>query len=179
MKKQKKLAAIILVIMIMLVCTGCVVKMPVPEVTEGRFDFSVTYEMNGEEKTYSGVYVCKYNGVYVTLAGRGRNWNGYIENSDGATYIVVGTVDDYEICIDLGFYPDYFMADPDYIDEKPQPYIFVCSVDEEAGEITLLKDEEEIFTNYGVKLISYNYAEPIKNSYKEKVTSGSFEPSIN
>jgi hypothetical protein len=52
-KKRRILAAIILSIMFMLFATGCVVKEPVPEITEGRFDFSVTYEINGVEETYS------------------------------------------------------------------------------------------------------------------------------
>jgi hypothetical protein len=39
-KKRRILAAIILSIMFMLFATGCVVKEPVPEITEGRFDFS-------------------------------------------------------------------------------------------------------------------------------------------
>ena len=43
MKKLRIFAIIVLTTMIMLIATGCVVKAAVPEVTEGRFDFSVTY----------------------------------------------------------------------------------------------------------------------------------------
>ena len=39
------------------------------EVKEGRFDFSLTYEVDGEVKTYTGVYVCEYDGVLTTLLG--------------------------------------------------------------------------------------------------------------
>jgi hypothetical protein len=38
-------------------------------VKEGRFDFSLTYEVDGEVKTYTGVYVCEYDGVLTTLLG--------------------------------------------------------------------------------------------------------------
>ena len=75
---------------------GCV-KVPEPSVKEGRFDFSVTYEVDDEIITYSGVYVCKYEGAYVSLVGDGRDWSGYVEgcleeiaidnNEDGVIYI--------------------------------------------------------------------------------------------
>ena len=179
MKKTKILAIIVLVTMIMLVCTSCAVKMAVPEVEEGRFDVSVTYEVNGEERSYTGVYVCKFKGVYSTLVGSGRKWDCYIENGDYATGILAETIDDIEIFIDFGFYPEYFMADPDYSGEKPEPTIYAQYLNNETGEIHFLGDVEEIYEQYGVKLISYQYAEPIENSYNEKVTIGSFEPSIN
>ena len=166
--------------MIMFFTTGCAVKLPVPEVTEGRFDFSVTYEVNGEEKTYSGVYVCKYEGICVTFVRSSREWDGYIEGTNSDTFVAVQTtVDNVVIYIDFGFYPEYFMSDPDYIVQKPQATLFVECIDSETGEVTILGDEEEIFENYGIKLISYYYAEPIENSYKTQWSFGHFEPGIN
>ena len=56
--KKSKVIILLLVIIVVLICSGCATKMPLPEVREGRFDFSITYEVNGEEITYTGVYVC-------------------------------------------------------------------------------------------------------------------------
>ena len=42
--------------------TGCSGLTSGPEVEKGEFDFSVTYEFEGETKTVSGVYVCEYEG---------------------------------------------------------------------------------------------------------------------
>ena len=180
MKKLRIFAFIILTTMMALFCTGCVVKMPVPEIKEGRFDFSVTYEINGEEKTYSGVYVCKYDGIEVTLVGRSRRWDGHIEGTDSWGIIEIQhTNDGAVIYIDFGFYPEYFMSDPDRIEQKPQPFLIVEHTNEETGEYTWLNDEKEIFEKYGVKLISYNYADPIKNSFESKWSFGHFEPEIN
>ena len=39
--------------------TGCGPDVPLPEVKEGIFDFTVTYELNGEVKTVKNTYVCK------------------------------------------------------------------------------------------------------------------------
>jgi hypothetical protein len=173
-------AVIILTIMIMLITTGCAVKEAVPEVTEGRFDFSATYELNGVEKTYSGVYVCKYKGIYVTFVGSSRMWDGYIEDSDYDTTIAIQHTDDNcTIYIDFGLYPEYFMADPDYVDYKPETNLYVEYVNDETGEFFLITDEKEIFEKFGVKLISYHYADPIDNNYTSKWSYGHFEPGIN
>ena len=80
MKKQKFAAILAFLVMITSLFSGCVAKLPIPDIKKGRFDFSVTYEINGEEKTYSGVYVCEFDGVLTTLVGSTREWKGYIEN---------------------------------------------------------------------------------------------------
>ena len=117
--------------------------------------------------------------MYVSLVGSGRMWDGYIEDTDSDTIITIQDNDNPLIYIDSGFYPEYFMADPDYIDQKPQPNLLVEYVNDETGEYFFITDEKEIFENYGIKLISYHYADPIDNNYKLKWTYGHFEPGIN
>ena len=39
--------------------------------------------------------------------------------------------------------------------------------------------EEEDILQYGVKIISYEYADPIENTFEEKLTFSRFVPSIN
>ena len=34
-------------------------------IKKAQFNFSVTYEIDGEEKIYSGIYVCEYDGIYL------------------------------------------------------------------------------------------------------------------
>jgi hypothetical protein len=46
-------------------------------------------------------------------------------------------------------------------------------------EVSYETDAEILETTYGVKLISYKYADPIKNTFKEKFTFAHFEPTIN
>ena len=40
--KKRKIFAVIILLIVVLLTAGCVVKAPVPDVKEGRFDFSVT-----------------------------------------------------------------------------------------------------------------------------------------
>ena len=178
MKKRNVIASLLL-IMILLVCSGCVTKMPVPEVKEGRFEFSVTYEINGEQFTYDGVYVCKYKGAYITLVGNGIMWDDYIENGDSYGVINIQTIGEFKICIDMDFDPDYFMSNPEYYEGNPEPYLYVDFYDSETDSYSFLADPIEIFETYGVKIINYSYADSIENSYNEKWTFGEFEPTIN
>ena len=49
--------------MLMGILTSCGIGVPSPEVTEGEFNVSVTYEVYGETKTLDLVYLCEYDGA--------------------------------------------------------------------------------------------------------------------
>ena len=160
--------------------SSCAAVVLLPEVKEGRFNFSVTYAINGEEKTYSGVYVCKYDGAYKTLVGEGIYWEGYVENSEENGVIPIQTNEDGIIYIDLHFIPEYFMGDPDAIlFDVPAPALYMVSHDDDLDSASYETDQEILATNYGVRLISYKYADPIENVFEEKLTLVDFEPTIN
>ena len=180
MKKIKLCVCVVLVTMVTMLFSGCLAKVAVPEVKEGRFDFSVTYEINGEEKTYSGVYVCKYDGAYKTLVGEGIDWYGYIENCEENRVIPIQTNEDGVIYIDLYFVPEYFMGDPDAIlFDVPAPALYIVYHDDDPDSESYENDAEILATTYGVKLISYKYADPIENTFKEKLTYVDFIATIN
>lgn len=178
MKKIKLFAVVVLIIMATTLFSGCAVKIGVPEIKEARFNFSVTYEVKGEQKTYTGVYVCKYDGVLTTFLGSSLEWTGYIENEEECD-VPIQTNEDGIIYINFGFYPEYFMNDPNAIDyQSPTPNLFMVYNDSTEDMLHIISEEEDIL-QYGVKLISYEYADPIENSFKEQLTFSRFEPSIN
>ena len=159
--------------------SGCAVtKFPVPEVKKAQFNFSVTYEIDGEEKIYSGIYVCEYDGIYVSCVGKGRNWDGYVENGGDNGLIPVQERKNEVIYIDLGFYPEYFMSDPDGFEGVPEIKL-LADIRSEDGGIGFETEQDVIFEDFGIRVISYEYDEPIQNTYKKKWTIGDFEPSIN
>ena len=158
--------------------SGCVARLPVPEVKEGKFDVSVTYEVDGEVKTYTGVFVCEYDGVCVTFLGAGREWSGYLEGNPDER-IAVKTNEEGTIYIGLGLYVDYFMADPDgegY--DAPSPYLYMEYHSDDPNSSSSAYDLD-FYGDYGVRLIDYDYADPIENNFKTKFTFGYFVPSIN
>ena len=180
MKKIKLFICVVLVTMFTLLLSGCAAVVLLPKVKEGRFDFSVTYEINGEEKTCSGVYVCKYDGAYKTLAGEGIDWEGYIENGEENGVIPIQTNEDGIIYIDFYFVPEYFMGDPDAIlFDVPAPALYMVYHDDDPDSASYETDQEILATNYGVRLISYKYADPIENEFEEKLTFVDFELTIN
>lgn len=180
MKKYKFFIITLLMIAITMIFSGCAAVVLLPKVKEGRFNFSVTYEINGEQKTYSGVYVCKYEGAYKTLAGEGINWEGYVENGEENCVIPIQTNEDGIIYIDLYFVPEYFMGDPDAIlFDVPAPALYMVYLDDDQEAESYETDQELLATNYGVRLISYKYADPIENTFEEKLTFVDFEPTIN
>jgi hypothetical protein len=158
---------ILLVLTILLTCllTSCGLTVPRPEIREGEFDFSVTYEYNGEIKTVSGVYVCAYNGMDWALdGGYYRDWTGYIQGGNTDDYVPIDIVDGDEIILVLNLVPDYFMDD--FIEgyrEVPKPYISVTVVDDEG--LTFFHEPEEVEKICGARIISYEYAEPIENTF--------------
>ena len=73
---MKKSLCLFLALLVLSLClTGCGVTVPEPDIKEGEFDVSVTYEVNGEVKTLDLVYICEYDGVDLTLDGTSyRAW---------------------------------------------------------------------------------------------------------
>ena len=60
---KRKLCVLILLLMLVSILEGCGLDVPRPEVKEGRFHFTATYVLNGEVKTVSDEYICKYDGI--------------------------------------------------------------------------------------------------------------------
>ena len=150
---------------------GAFTTIPKPEIKEGEFDFALTYEVDGEEKKIEGTYVCKFDGVSRALDGKGRDWTGYIKDHDNNTEYEVKTTDKGVIMINLDISPEFFMADPNYkLSEntdvyKPEPYVFITSGDPDAedpaNEVTF-----NLYEGDDVKIISFEYDQPIENVYK-------------
>ncbi len=163
---KKTLSALLAALMLICMLSGCSFGMPQPEIKKGEFNFSVTYEFNGEIKTVSGIYVCKYAGVSFALdGGAHRSWEGSIKG-DIEDRSVIGTTENGDtIELVLALIPEYFMDD--FIEgyhEVPAPYITITVIDEEG--MVVIVDPDEVEEACGAKIISYKYDEPIKNSFR-------------
>ena len=168
---KRKLIALILIFMLVGTLTACSVE-PSPKIKEGRFNFSITYEQWGEEKTVSGVFVCKYAGRNFTLEGGKftREWEGHVEGVEHAEEVYTAAVliyetdDGGEIYLDFGLFPARMMGEPDFADSVIEPALFfVYSNEDHTGAV--FGDEGEIEELYGLKIIDYQYDPPIKNTF--------------
>ena len=130
-----------------------------PTVTESEFPFSITYELDGETVTINDVYKVRYeeNKKY-----KSRIYIGEIGNlSEDNTIYTLKTEKNGRIELWTHFYPDYLMGDAwyDYFDEEAfEPRIYYY--DAEENEFY----DRETLSEQGVKLISFEYPEPIENS---------------
>ena len=142
-----------------------------PEIKEGEFDFALTYEVDGENKVIEGTYVCEFDGTNRAIDGVGRRWNGYIKDHDDFTNYEIKKNDDGVIKIDLNICSEFFMSDPQYQmivsseQTKPEPYIYITSgdpsIEDPANEVSFA-----LYEGDDVKIISFEYDEPIENIYK-------------
>lgn len=166
--KAKKLfltAAILIAAVVLMAVYGAVtsiVKEPV--ITENEFPFSITYELNGETKTMEGIYAVAFTGFGGYVDPTERNYEGQvISQHEGAdTSFVLGEVEDGVIMIYTKFHPDYLMGETyyDYFsDEEFRPVLIYEDPDGASYE------DEEIVLEHGAKIISWEYPEPVENSY--------------
>ena len=160
---RKLLSALLLAGMFLCMLTGCGSTVPRPEVKEGRFNITVTYEYNGEVKEASGVYVCEYDGVnwWDINADPYANWKESYEGDiqDDGIIPICNTDDGGEIFISLLMYPEYFMGDPKHAEFTP---IVGAEIFYDDRQI----DDADVIAEYGVKLIDCKYDKPIENTYK-------------
>ena len=138
-----------------------------PEIKERRFDFSVTYELNGEIKTLTGIYECKFEDIDWSLdRGYTKEWSDRIDGIDNVNEIRLCTTEDGGIVsVRFGFSPGCFMNDLDAgVIDSPNPRL-ILSYDNAATREVRFTDDAAIIEGYGVKLISYKYDPPIKISF--------------
>ena len=165
---KRILCTLITVLLLVGALTGCGTDLPRPEVREGRFDFSVTYEHNGVRKTVSDVYVCKYVGIRRTVEGGAyRAWSGRFEGEFRDEVVHVCNTDDGgEISIVFRIYPEYFMGEPDYKEDfLPDVRLALEYRDSDGASLEICEDKE-VISGYGVRIVGYEYGDQIENTFK-------------
>ncbi|MBO5736257.1 MAG: hypothetical protein J6S04_00475 [Clostridia bacterium] len=190
MKNKKLLATLALVLAFIPTFTACEAaledvligvltgfrKAPDPTIKEGEFNFSVTYELDGEQKTISSVYVCEFEESGMLMDGWYITWNAYVEDSEiealfhDESYnggILIGTNEYGKVYLDLSLDAGYLMAEPGSGHREYNPSIFIQYNEEMAEKLnTYGESDPAILESYGVKLISYECDAPIENTYK-------------
>lgn len=156
-------------------------KAPEPTIKEGEFNFSVTYEVDGEVTTVSSVCVCEFEKSGWGLDGWYIHWNESIQDAELANrlaetrgYLLLKSMDDGEIYLDLNLLGEYFMSDPrfdnNYDTDEPivvSPRLFIEYSEAKYDEIgESYSEDKSVLEGYGVKIIDYEYDSPIENTYK-------------
>lgn len=136
-----------------------------PTVTEQDFKYSVTYKVDGETKTFEGIYTCRFDGFggngidpltryYVeeyTVDGVTTPSRGYtISEKDGYTLDIITLFNNY-----------YLMGDKENDSYSGLEDPCLEAVDAEGNQY----GETELPAVFDADIISFEYPEPIKNSF--------------
>lgn len=185
MRLKKLLPIIILVTGIFVITASHIFSniVKVPTITEKEFPFSVTYQMNAENKKVEGTYRCVFSKDSGSNADpRERFYDGtHVETGEkGTVRYKIAEKDGKELVLFLEFHADYLMGDPNYDnyyeDYSYEPRLLVY--DKEGYEY----DDEESLSQFNTKIISWDFPEPIENSFKfshiGRVSSNSVLPML-
>lgn len=163
--KKLKSAAFILAIGLILAAVSCLVTgiIKEPMIKDREFDYSVTYRLDGEVKTYEGSFKCSFNGYDDHDIPTSRLYTG-VHTKDGETldsfYFIVAEKDGVELDIVTDLDAAYLMGDPDryeYEAGNEPPYFEALREGDYSVEVSEFFDAE---------IISWEYPEPIENSFK-------------
>lgn len=163
--KNMKLPIIIIAIGLILAIVACFLtgmeKEPV--IKEHEFNYSVTYKIDGEIKTYEGAYKCNFIGHEGSGDPTVRLYEG-VHTKDGkalnAFWFPIAQNGEIELSVVVDLNPAYLMGDPDKYEYDPgneDPYLEALRDDDYPVEVSEFFDAE---------IISWDYPEPIENSFK-------------
>ena len=163
--KNMKLPIIILVIGLLLAVASCFLTgiMKEPTIKEHAFDYSVTYSVDGEVKTHKGSYRCSFIGYDGHDDPTLRLYDG-VHKIDGnvseSSWFTVAHKDGAELSLIINLDANYLMGDPDkyeYVSGNEAPYLEAVDAEGYSVEISEVFDAE---------IISWEYPEPIENSFE-------------
>lgn len=139
-----------------------------PQIKYAEFPFRLEYEKNGETIVIEDTLICEYVGIRAD-EGRGkyRNWKQYL--ASGKERITLYKEDD---TLEIYFPTDnanYYMGDTDANADDNQ-IISVLSgalIIEKVGrgQQTATISASELLNKYGIRLVKWDIAQPIKNSF--------------
>ena len=161
---MKKIVSILIALITLLSFSGCQ-NVPEPQIKEGEFPFEIVYEIDGKIITINDVYICEFDGFdWNEGVGKHRKWNGYIKSS-GEKELILLEDGDLKIAVSIGS-PEYYMNDPDCSYSENTPSIYCIMPNEIEGTSSGALDIEPLLEQYKLKLVSWEFSEPLQNSFK-------------
>jgi hypothetical protein len=138
---------------------------PSPDIKYGEFPFRLEYEINGERKVIEDTLICEYDGIGSDEAqGKYRTWKRRL--ASGNERITLQKISDTKEIFYTPGRAEYYMGDlkysGKYVHSFPNAVIF-----EKEGRMTSNRfiDADQLVEQYNIKLISWDYTQPIKNTF--------------
>ena len=166
--KVLKVPAIIISIgiIIAIVANLLVSMQKMPTVTKQDFDFSITYKLDGETKTINGVYSCRFTGFGangIDPLCRYYESRYKVEGEiDGDRCFTIAEMDGYTLYIVALLNDSYLMGDKDNDSYNSYSEGPTLEAEDKDGN---QYDETELPDVFDAEIISFDYPEPIENSF--------------
>ena len=138
---------------------------PKPEITYGEFPFEIVYEIDGKQITVQDTYICEFDGFGANEGvGKYRSWKGYVK-STGEEHMLMLEDNNTVIYCYVGK-AEYYMNDEErYYGVYPiTPHLYGVSKTDDLYYNSMYPDE--ILEYYKIKIISWEFSEPITNTFK-------------
>ena len=143
---------------------------PKPNITYGEFPFSLVYELNGEEKVVEDTLIGEYDGI-TRIGGPTNKSRSWIHSfMSGDKLITLLRIDETDV-IHYPFLTNtvgYYMGDNKY---GPQGFSSCAYRHNSEEDPNYNRDgyyisPDELLNKYGIKIISWEIAPPIENTFK-------------
>lgn len=137
---------------------------PLPEVKYGEFPFKLEYSIGDQKQVVNDTLICEYDAIGMNEdSGKHIKWKEHLA-SGNKRITLLKVEDSLEIYYPPG-HARYYMGYLDsYVGYK---HLFPgAAIIQKEGGLTSsgIISAEELFNRYKIKLISWDYTEPIKNS---------------
>jgi hypothetical protein len=156
---------------------------PGPEIKNGKFPFELVYEINGEKTVVKDTILCEFDGFGVD-EGRGkyRKWKETLasgkedivlwRNNKGRTkQFLYYALPPASYLMGDGDKSDY---DTDYNELYHNGTILFTGDSKDSSDESLI-ESKKLFTKYGIKIIAFEFAPPITNTFTQSLPNRIYE----
>ena len=176
--KEKWQLYLFFALAVALLCEGCLATLrpPRPEITYGEFPIRVTCEVNGEEIIVEDTVICEFDGYYGAGVTMRRQWSERLASGDKE--ILLLKIDESTALRCWGGSAEYYLGEEELYYMSREAYEKRRDEEFESSFIGLYENTEtgleyrpmsanEALEQYGFRVISVEYSEPIENTFPE------------
>lgn len=136
-----------------------------PTITHAEFPSTLVYELNGEEITLTDTIICEYDGIKYDDSSMSyrRQWTEDFRSGDNS-FTLAEYDDGSRIVFHYRNVAKHLMGETDYSEYylRLDSGVFrVSSSGRWGGAI----DEEKLYNDHGIRIISFEYGPPIENTF--------------
>lgn len=149
-------------------------KPPKPEITYAEFPFALEYEVDGVYHKYEDVLICEFDGFTSSIGSRdiSRKWEArYKSGNDEITLFENDEVEIFAFPVHrINGVPGAMMGDENLAEHVVDTFPVVLHRDawtkDLPGKSYSFDGNEALMEKYKIRLISWECAPPIKNTFK-------------